>query len=289
MQPGLCAVTMPQRDQCQPPLLAPWGEPEPQPKLTAWLEAALKPLSCSETTIPSLGPGEGAAEGPVLGTAPHLQGRLWEQRAAPCVQQRCILCTATAEPNAGPWLSSRFHLQHKNVVLELAAKADLAALALRLAWGAELCQGAARLREEMAFHEPKFHFCMELCPGRLRLSQVGLIILPASPTCCTSPTWFLAAPTRVGGCVRAGCALCPCRAADVFRRYHAKGSSAPCSHECLPSCCIQNSLGFCTGKATGMLVPQRAHAVCRAYTCIPLWEVLGKNRSWAEHAAGPGH
>lgn len=46
MQPGLCAVTTPQRDQCQPPSLAPWGwvltksEHEPQPELAPWLEAA---------------------------------------------------------------------------------------------------------------------------------------------------------------------------------------------------------------------------------------------------------
>lgn len=143
------------------------------------------------------------------GTAPHLQGRVQGQRATPCFQQRCVLCTATAKPYAGPWLSSRFHPQHKNV-LELAAKADLAAVALRLAWGAEFCQGAARLREEMTFYESKFHFCVELCPGRLRLSQIGPIILPTSLTCCTSPTWFLAAPTPMGACGQA----VPCASAE---------------------------------------------------------------------------
>lgn len=222
------------------------------------------------------------------GTAPHLQGGVQGQHAAPCFQQRCVLCTATAKPYAGPWLSSRFHPQHKNV-LELAAKADLAAVALRLAWGAEFCQGAARLREEMTFYESKFHFCVELCPGRLRLSQIGPIILPTSLTCCTSPTWFLAAPTPVGVCGQA----VPCapaeQLADVLRRCQAKDWSALCSHERPPSCCTQNSLGFCTGRATGALVPQRARAVCRAYMCVCVWEVLGRNRSWAEHAAGPGH
>lgn len=123
----------------------------------------------------------------MLSTAPHLQGRMQGLRAALCFQQSYILCTGTAKPYVGPWLSSRFHPQHKNVVLELAAKADLAPVALRLVWGAGLCQVAARLRKEMAFHEPRFHLCMESCPGSLGLSQVVLIILPSSPTCCTSP------------------------------------------------------------------------------------------------------
>lgn len=90
----------------------------------------------------------------MLGTAPHLQGRMQGQCAAPCFQQSCVLCTGTAKPYAGPWLSRRFHPQHKNVVLELAARADLAAVALRLAQGAGLCQAAARLGEEMVFMSP---------------------------------------------------------------------------------------------------------------------------------------
>lgn len=208
------------------------------------------------------------------------------QRAAPCFQQSCVLCTGTVKPYAGPWLSSRFHLQHKNVVLELAAKADLAAVALRLARGAGLCQVAARLREEMAFHDPKFHFCMELCPGRLGLSQVVLIILPTSPICCTSPTWFLAAPIQVGVCRQA----VPCAPAEQLMcsgdaRPKAGVLHVPTSASPAPAL---TTLGFCTGKAVGVLVPQRARAVCRAYVCVSVWEVEGRNRSWAERAASTG-
>lgn len=76
----------------------------------------------------------------MLGTAPRLQGGLQGQRAAPFFPQRCVLCTGTAKPYADPRLSSRFHPQHKNAVLELAAKAALAAVALRLAQGAGCCQ-----------------------------------------------------------------------------------------------------------------------------------------------------
>ncbi|KAI1230311.1 hypothetical protein IHE44_0010277 [Lamprotornis superbus] len=156
----------------------------------------------------------------------------------------------------------RFHPQHKNVVLELAAKADLAPVTLRLAWGAGLCQVAAKLRKEMAFHEPRLHLCMELCPGRLGLSQVVLIILPTSPTCCTSPMWFLAVPTvavrrQAVPCAPAEQLMC---SGDVRQKagvLHVPTSTCPAA--------APKTLGFCTGKAMGVLVPQRAHAVGRAH------------------------
>lgn len=144
----------------------------------------------------------------MLGTAPHLQGKLQGQHAAPCFQQSCVLCTGTAKPYAGSWLSSRFQPQPKKVVLELAAKADLAAVALRPAQRGGLCQVAARLWGEMALHEPKFHFCMELSwqtgvvtgcsdhpPNQSNLLHISHVV-PASAHSC--------------GCVQAGCALCPC-------------------------------------------------------------------------------
>lgn len=74
----------------------------------------------------------------MLGTAPCLQGRMQGLRAALCFQQSCVLGTETAKTYPVPWLSSRFHPQHKNVVLEVAAEADLAPVAIRLAWGAGL-------------------------------------------------------------------------------------------------------------------------------------------------------
>lgn len=193
-----------------------------------------------------------------------------------CFQQSCVLGTETAKTYAVPWLSSRFHPQHKNLVLELAAKADLAPVAIRLAWGAGLCQVAARLREEMAFHE----LMHGIVPGRLELSQVVLIILLTSLTCYTSPTWFLTVPI-VGVCGQA----VPCAPAEHL--VCSGDARQKAGVLCVPTntcpAAAPRALGFCTGKATGVLVPQRARAVGRAHVCASVWE------AGAECAASTGH
>lgn len=135
-------------------------------------------------------------------------------------------------------------------MLELPAEADLAAVALRLARGAGLCQVAASLREEMAFHEPRFCFCMELCPGRLGQPEVVLIILPSSLT------WSPPAP--LGVCVGR---LCPVALLSSWCAQEVPGKRLGCSM--LPQA-PPRALGLCTGKAPGVLVPQGARAVCRA-------------------------
>lgn len=204
----------------------------------------------------------------------QLRGWCWAQLplagqgAAPCFQQSCVLCTAAAKPHAGPWLSSRSHPQHRNAVLELPAEADLAAVALRLARGAGLCQVAASLREEMAFHEPRFCFCMELCPGRLGQPEVVLIILPSSLT------WSPPAPLGVCGqavpCGPAEQLVCPGGArqkAGVLRAPTSTPQSSGALHREGPgcagatgsSCCLQS---FCLGTGAGLsLLPAQGTAL----------------------------
>lgn len=110
--------------------------------------------------------------------------------------------------------------------------------------------------------------CMELCPGRPGLSQVVLIILPTSLTCCTSPAWFLAVPI-VAVCGQA----VPCAPAEQLMCSGDARQEAGVL--CVPTntcpAAAPRALGLCTGKATKVLVPQRAHAVGRAHVCVLLF------------------
>lgn len=111
-------------------------------------------------------------------------------------------------------------------------------------------------------------------------TQVVLIILPTSLTSCTSPTHM-----GVGGqavpCVPAEQLMCSGDARKKAGVLQAPTSTHPAA--------APRALGLCTGKATGVLVPQRSRAVCRASLCVSVWEVVGRNRSWAEPAASTGH
>lgn len=125
------------------------------------------------------------------------------------------------------------------------------------------------------------------CRGRLGLSQVVLIILPTSSTCCTSPTWFLPAPTHVGVCRQA----VPYAPAEqlMCSGDARKKAGVLCVPTSARPAAAPTALGLCTGEAMEVLVPQRVRAVCRAYMCVSVWEVEGRNRSWAECAASTGN
>lgn len=119
---------------------------------------------------------------------------------------------------------------------------------------------------------------MELCPGGLGQPQVVLIILPASPTCCTSPT-------GMGVCGQA----VPCAPAEQLMCSGDARQKAGVLHAPTSSCSTQSS-GVPHREGHGCAgATESSCCLQRLPVCVSVWEVLGRNRSWAEPAASTGH